>query len=270
MGRTVRFGVPLSAWIPQEAKQIKKAFLPFLRHVFLDRTPQYIEQRNEEVTNEWGRTGIVRHQKIHYFVDPSDFPIELTTTYIPDLSLDGTVTLEITFCDSEPGSSFPKDGPYADLIFHQETVDVPERQFNPMDFAVSEQDELSLARPDENDPIGNTLTKIKDEVNPDLGVTDMNKFFTNRFQWLREALISCEHAIEIMLEGIRISLGIKEGRDPPEYWEAMGHTLYTCWEPDCLRFRSDWQTILHMDKYLPWEELYESHKETFHRWGMRK
>ena len=217
MSAMVRFRVSFDRWISQEQREIKKAFLPFLRNVFYDRSPQYIEQDDEQVTNQWGRTSNIRHQKVHYFIDPKDIPTELVAKYIPGLSLDRVVSVEIKFCGCT-AKALTTETPYADLIFHYEEVDIPKREFNPLDFTIFEEGEFLLARPDEGDPFANKFAEIKDKINPDLRITDMNKFFSNRLQWLREALISCEQAIEIMLEGIKISLGVRTGGEHPEHW----------------------------------------------------
>lgn len=88
--------------------------------------------------------------------------------------------------------------------------------------------------------------------------------------WLKTIVYPCEDAIRIWCEDLKMSVEQGHARKVHEDWHlAFNHVFYECPERLCQRFSSDWQNICYMDKYWDWKTIYDLHKDTFDKWGIK-
>ena len=249
----------LGPFLSVEERRKRQDFLPYLRRVFRDALPATVYGTAEQ-QDSW--------QKITYqlLTDgmPGALPGLLYVRYFRGIISKEVRAIRIVFCGS--GVLPRKYESYVDLFLLDMPPDQQEYGRLPGVQALTPEDEYAAAVASQDDPVAASLNRALDD--PACPVIDMAVFFENRFQWLRDVLLECDRAIDLMLGDIRWQLGLlPEFSATLEEWEMLGHLMH-CSEQHCREFWSDWHTIIHMDKYYPYEELYAEYTETFNKWGI--
>lgn len=91
-----------------------------------------------------------------------------------------------------------------------------------------------------------------------------------RLDWLKAIVYPCEDAIRIWCEDLKMAVEQGFTRKVHEDWHIVfNHIFYECWGHQCQEFCGDWHTICYMDKYWDWEMIYNMHKDTFDKWGIK-
>lgn len=101
---------------------------------------------------------------------------------------------------------------------------------------------------------------------------EMNLFFRDQQQWLRNIFTACDVAQTQFLMCVQTLLSAEIqahtiSPQEPDVWNAYGH-LCLCPGKKCRAFAQDWDMILTQSKANPWTHLYERHENTFKTWGV--